>query len=528
MRKIGIFTFAIVSLFIGVFLQSCAHAQVNGGVTSSGAITAGHGATFKSKSQIIDSGGAPINNGTTAGGDLSGTYPNPTVAKLQGNGVVNTNPLNSQCLVFTGTFPTGTWGPGSCAGGSGGVSSIIAGTGITIASPSTCITNCTVSITPVITAAGPIGDSSHVAQITYNAQGQLTTVNSVAIALSALGILPCAQLPTFTGDVTNSACGMTIASSVVTNAKLASMTAPSVKGVVSTGNPVDLTPTQVTANFCNLATVSLKGCAAILSGNATDYYGGDGAYHALVISTSGNPTATAGPAAVNGSSPNFMRADGAPAVQKGTNAQFGLIECDNVLIDCSGTPGVATLKGGANAGQCLSNTSPPTYVAGCRVSLVTLTAAASASLSDTTHITATFNHYDLLIENIICSAVADLRIQIAIGGVFQTATYNAQILIGNGTATAATAFTAGVTISNSGGCNTGAPGISATITLPIPSNTSVQKILRGIFYESSSGTTLGGTAFGFWGGSNAAINGVQLIPSTGTLTTGTMEIVGYN
>lgn len=50
--------------------------------------------------------------------------------------------------------------------------------------------------------------------------------------------------------------------------------------------------------------------------------------------TPANPTATAGPSAVNGSAPTFMRSDAAPAVQKASNAQFGLAEGDGQSITC--------------------------------------------------------------------------------------------------------------------------------------------------------------------------------------------------
>jgi len=39
-----------------------------------------------------------------------------------------------------------------------------------------------------------------------------------------------------------------------------------------------------------------------------------------------------------------MRSDAAPAVQKGTNAQFGLVEGDGTTIDCSVTPGICIAK----------------------------------------------------------------------------------------------------------------------------------------------------------------------------------------
>lgn len=61
-----------------------------------------------------------------------------------------------------------------------------------------------------------------------------------------------------------------------------------------------------------------------------------------------NPTATAGPVAVNGSSTNFMRADAAPAIQKATNAQFGLAEGDASTVFAVG--GVLSAGGLAKGG----------------------------------------------------------------------------------------------------------------------------------------------------------------------------------
>ena len=64
-----------------------------------------------------------------------------------------------------------------------------------------------------------------------------------------------------------------------------------------------------------------------------------------VVPTAANPSATAGPAANNGSAATFMRSDASPAVQKATGAQFGIVETDNATINQSGSV-ISTTDGG--------------------------------------------------------------------------------------------------------------------------------------------------------------------------------------
>lgn len=59
-----------------------------------------------------------VRDGEAAGGDMTGTFPNPAVAALRGNPLSATNPTNGQILVWDGA----AWVPQTPSGGGGGTS----------------------------------------------------------------------------------------------------------------------------------------------------------------------------------------------------------------------------------------------------------------------------------------------------------------------------------------------------------------------------------------------------------------------
>jgi hypothetical protein len=186
----------------------------------------------------------------------------------------------------------------------------------------------------------------------------------------------------------------------------------------------------------------------------------------------------------------------------------------------TGTTGQALISQGASA--------DPAFIGGSRVLLATLTASNSATLSDTTHITSTYNDYEIVFENIIPATNAvSCEIQIHSGGTFQTTTYLANALQFTGGGVSSTAQTTFIPCGPSGGLgNNAGVGISGTFRIYNPSLTSGAKHVTGQFSLVNGSANEGVIITGWWNGGVGSVDGFQVLMSSGNITSGTIKIYG--
>lgn len=140
------------------------------------------------------------------------------------------------------------------------------------------------------------------------------------------GTLAGSQLPTFTGDVTNSNAAMTIAASAVTLAKMANLPAHTRIGnnTGSSAVPLALTSTQETADL-NLFTTTLQGLVPGSGGGTTNFLRADGTWS--------TPSGSGSVSSVAQTVPTFLTISGSPITTSGTLA-IGLASqsANNVFI----------------------------------------------------------------------------------------------------------------------------------------------------------------------------------------------------
>lgn len=164
----------------------------------------------------------------------------------------------------------------------------------------------------------------------------------------------------------------------------------------------------------------------------TLYIAGGGTWH-LAGSSAADPTATASDVAVNGTATTFMRSDAAPAIQKASDSQYGIVQVDGTTI--TATDGIISAVGGGGGGG-----------AGWTV-LDNYDFATGAPVATREVSVAGMNDLVILGRNLANSSAVQRCIQISVdnGATYYTASGNYADLSGSGTTTNNTAIFAHTT-----------------------------------------------------------------------------------
>ncbi len=207
--------------------------------------------------------------------------------------------------------------------------------------------------------------------------------------------------------------------------------------------------------------------------------------------------------------------------------QFGSLASGGAFTIPKGT--VATFTTNALAAGSWYVEADPGIGSGIWVLLNTLTANNSATLSDTTHITSTYQDYKLVFENVIpANSAVDCMLQVHTNGAFQTTNYQAVSMYASASSASAASSSTFIPCGHKNGAtqNNGS-GISGEINLYNASSTTSPKIWEGTTSDvNSSPTAWISTVGGAYVGGNTAIDGFQVLFSAGVISSGTIKLYG--
>jgi hypothetical protein len=158
------------------------------------------------------------------------------------------------------------------------------------------------------------------------------------------------------------------------------------------------------------------------------------------------------------------------------------------------------------------------------VLLNVLVASNSAALQDTTSLTAAFEAYEIELINILPATATSAYLQVHSGGAYQTSSYNANYFLSTAGSTGNTNISNALPLSGTAALSNVQPGLSGSVKIYGPSGTSVDKQMVG--ETTNSGTNNVVTILGGYWQNTAAVDGFQVVMSTGNITSGLVRVWG--
>ena len=285
---------------------------------------------------------------------------------------------------------------------------------------------------------------------------------------------------------------------------------------------VGLAATQSLTNKSLTSSTDVLGGVTMTLGSDADgdiYYRSGGVLTRLPIGANGRVLQ------VNTGLPSWQPGSSAGTVTVGSTTVASASATFGVLFNNNGTLG--NTSNGTQGQQLVSNgNAAPTYQSGGWVLINTLTASASASLSDTTSLTATYSEYEIVFANIIPSAASStFEFLIHEGGTFPVTGY---VSTGFGNNTGGTQLadnpTTFLPLSHNATAANATPGISGSVRIATPSVASLHNVWGVLTYATGSGSGIISMS-GYWN-SSAVVDGFQVVFNSGTITSGTIKIYG--
>lgn len=221
---------------------------------------------------------------------------------------------------------------------------------------------------------------------------------------------------------------------------------------------------------------------------------------------------------------------------KATNIQNPASSLINITTDTSGgvafpqLTGLVKANGSSSATAAVAGTD---YVAvggaGTRVLLNTLTALNSASLTDTTSLTATYTYYEIVFDSLLAAGTtALLLLQPYVSGYQNTGIFSAFVYAAPTNGVLFSSNTTGILIGASN--TTGSPTFSGRTFVSNPSSSTTKKLFHGVATASySTGTQISsGSGGGYFNTNTNAVTGFQILFTAGNITSGTVAVYGWN